>query len=57
MNEEIKKIDMCEVCFDKKAIYSYYKEKDMIFFGTRLWRALVCENCIKKIKSGEVGTK
>lgn len=52
--EEIKKIDMCEICFEKKAEYSYYKQVDTMLLGSRIWRALICRHCMKKIRTGEI---
>lgn len=54
--EEIKKIDLCETCFEKKAEYSYYKQIDRFMLGVSVCRALVCKTCMKKIKSGEIKT-
>lgn len=55
--EEIKEIGKCEICFEEKATYSYYKQEDYFMCGTSLWRALVCSSCLRKIRTGEIKTK
>ncbi len=51
--ENIKKIDLCEICFERKAEYSYYRQIDIMFFGTKVWRGLVCKKCLIELKNGE----
>lgn len=50
--EEIKKIDLCENCFMKKAEYSFYK-KDETIFQIRIQTALLCKDCVRELRRGK----
>lgn len=53
---EIKKIDMCEECFDKKAEYSFFKQAEN-FFRVKVWSGLLCKDCIKELRTEEASKK
>ncbi len=56
MAQEIKKIGECEICMEKDAKYFIYKDNSGGFMNwyLKIWKALVCKECLEKIKSGEI---
>jgi len=49
MTREIKKIDLCENCFERKSEYSYFEVENR-FFESKIYSALLCKRCIKKLR-------